>query len=240
MTGGAISGIMEGDEAVAFPYRFPADSGVFPRLLRKTGDSAVEIANPQLNITANKLAQKWLGEIRSQIGEQSPITQAGCWKVILDRCALRRSARASSLTKDQMVENVENRIKALHEKFASRWKWPSHYAEFSEDCGVSVTAVTEDVALKFGASLRQVINYDRYNLAQLLKLKAKIVDAILTFHGHRRAAFVASDALEGARIADECIAKMEAEIVDMELKGRERFWEKVALSAQEWDARSVA
>lgn len=193
-----------------------------------------------MNITANKLAQKWLSEIRSQIDSQSPVTQAGCWKVLLDRCALKRSARASSLTKEQMVENVEQRIKALHEKFASRWKWPSHYADFSQDCGITVAAVSEDAAVKFGASLRQVINYDRYNLAQLLKLKHKIVDAILTYHGHRRAMFTASDALEGARIADECIAKMEAEIVDMELKGRERFWEKVALSAQEWEERSVA
>lgn len=198
----------------------------------------MEVASPQMNITANKLAQKWLGEIHSQIDSKSPVTQAGCWKVILDRCALKRSARAMSLTKDQMIENVEQRIKALHEKFASRWKWPSHYADFSQDCGVTIVTVTEDAAVKFGSALRQEISYDRYNLAQLLKLKVKIVDAILTFHGHRRATFVASDALEGARIADECISRMEAEIVDMELKGRERFWEKVALAAQEWEGRA--
>lgn len=200
----------------------------------------MEIASPQMNITANKLAQKWLGEIHSQIDALSPQTQAGCWKVVLDRCALKRSARAASLGREHMVQNVEERIKKLHEKFASRWKWSSHYADFSQDCGITLAAVSDDAAVRFADSLQAVIDYDRYNLAQLLKLKEKIVDAILTFHGHRRATFCASDALEGARIADECIAKMEAEIVDMELKGRERFWEKIALSAQEWDGRSVA
>ena len=197
-------------------------------------------SSPELNIAANRLAQKWLGEIRSQMEGVSPATQAGCWLVMLDRCALKRAARGMSLSREQMIENVELRIRTLHEKYVSRWKWPSQYADFSADCGITLTAPTDEAAVRFGAQIRRDINYDRCNLAQLLKLKEKIVDAILTFHGHRRATFVSAAALEGARIADECIAKMEAEIVDMELKGRERFWEKIALSAQEWDGRSVA
>ena len=196
----------------------------------------METTSPASNIAANKLAQKWLGEIHSQLDPLPPATQAGCWLAILDRCSLKRPARTRSLTREQMLENVEQRVRLLNKKHASRWKWPAHYVDFSEDCGILVEPPADDTALRFGASLQQVIDYDRYNLAQLLALKEKIVDAILTFHGHRRATLVASASLEGARLADEWIAKMEAEIVDVELKGRERFWEKVALGAKAWEA----
>ena len=200
----------------------------------------METTSPASNIAANKLAQKWLGEIRSQLDALPPVTQAGCWLAILDRCALKRPSRTRSLTREQMLENVEQRVRLLHKKHASRWKWPAHYVEFSEDCGILVEPPADDTALRFATSLQQVIDYDRYNMAQLLALKEQIVDAILTFHGHRRATLVASASLEGARIADEWIAKMEAEIVDVELKGRERFWEKVALGAKACEAPTAA
>ena len=196
----------------------------------------MENTSPALNIAANKLAQKWLGEIRSQLDALPPVTQAGCWLAILDRCALKRPMRTLSLTREQMLENVEQRTRLLHKKHGNRWTWPAYYVEFSHDCGLLVESPSDDAATRFATTLREVINYDRYNLAQLLALKEQIVDAILTFHGHRRATLVASASLEGVRLADEWIAKMEAEIVDVELKGRERFWEKVALGAKAYEA----
>lgn len=198
----------------------------------------METSSPVMNIAANKLAQKWLIEIKAQIDSLAPATQAGCWKVILDRCMLKRSLKTQALTREQMIENVEGRIRKLHEKFSSRWKWPNYYVDFSKDCGVNVEPAKDDTATRFADAVKNVINYDRYNLAQLLRLKERIVDAILIFYGQRRTTLTGAEANEGAQIADEWVAKMEAEIVDMELKGRERFWEKIALSTKEYVDRS--
>lgn len=195
----------------------------------------METASPVMNIAANKLAQKWLGEIRAQLESLPAATQAGCWLSILDRCALKRPNLSASVTKGQMVEKFEQRVKSLNEKYSSRWKWPTYYVEFAQDCGMTLAPAVDDSAGRFAVAVQKHIDYDRCNLAQLLKVKEKIVDAILIFHGHRRATLTGAEALEGTRLADEWISKMEAEIVDVELKGRERFWEKVALTANTWN-----
>ena len=65
----------------------------------------MEVASPQMNITANKLAQKWLSEIHSQIDSQSPVTQAGCWKVILDRCALKHKHLGNEIAQRAHLES---------------------------------------------------------------------------------------------------------------------------------------